>query len=355
MPRSVRRSGQPPLHLSGNCVKMPRRENNEEEDEMGRISIGAWAVIGLLASAAALAQDYPNKPIRLMMPNAPGSSNDTLARIVATHLGEAVGQTIVVDNRAGAGGVVGMEIGKNAVPDGYTLVAASTAAMSIAPHLYKRLPYDPIKDFEYIGMFGVTPNILVVNTQQPVKTMKDWVEWTKSRGMQLNMASAGTGAQSHLTGVALLVAAGVQSTHVPYKGGGASVAAVVAGESHWTITPAPAVMNLVNSGRLRALGHSLPVRTPLLKDIPSISDTVPGFKYSGWNGLLAPKGTSKAILDKMTAALQKAGNSPELRKQFAQQGADVVLTAGAEFRKHVEEEIRTVAAVVKAAGLKQEL
>lgn len=334
---------------------MRRRENNDEEDEMRRILIGAWAVLGLFASAAALAQDYPNKPIRLMMPNAPGSSNDTLARIVAAHLGEVVGQQIVVDNRAGAGGVVGMEIGKNAVPDGYTLVAASTAAMSIAPHLHKRLPYDPIKNFEYIGMFGVTPNVLVVNMQQPVKTMKDWLEWTKSRGTQLNMASAGTGAQSHLTGVALLVAAGVQSTHVPYKGGGASVAAVVAGESHWTITPAPAVMNLVNSGRLRALGHSLPTRTPLLKDIPSISETVPGFKYSGWNGLLAPKGTPKPILDRMTAALQKAGNSPELKKQFAQQGAEVVLTAGAEFRKHVEEEIRTVAAVVKAAGLKQTL
>lgn len=322
---------------------------------MRRTFIPVLAIISMIASTPALAQDYPSKSIRLMMPNAPGSSNDTLARIVATHLGEAIGQPIVVDNRAGAGGIVGMEIGKNAVPDGYTLVAASTAAMSIAPHLHKRLPYDPIKDFEYIGMFGVTPNVLVVNMQQPVKTMKDWLEWTKSRGMQLNMASAGVGAQSHLTGVALLVAAGVQSTHVPYKGGGASVASVVAGESHWTITPAPAVMNLVNSGRLRALGHSLPGRTPLLKDIPSISDTVPGFKYSGWNGLLAPKGTSRAVLDKVSAALQKAGNSPELKKQFTQQGADVVLTAGAEFRKHVEEEIRTVATVVKAAGLKADL
>jgi len=326
-----------------------------EEDNVRRIFIPVLAIVSIIASTPTLAQDYPTKSIRLMMPNAPGSSNDTLARIVATHLGEAIGQPIVVDNRAGAGGVVGMEIGKNAVPDGYTLVAASTAAMSIAPHLHKRLPYDPIKDFEYIGMFGVTPNVLVVNMQQPVKTMKDWLEWTKSRGMQLNMASAGTGAQSHLTGVALLVAAGVQSTHVPYKGGGASVASVVAGESHWTITPAPAVMNLVNGGRLRALGHSLPGRTPLLKDIPSISDTVPGFKYSGWNGLLAPKGTPKAVLNKVSAALQKAGNSPELKKQFTQQGADVVLTAGAEFRKHVEEEIRTVATVVKAAGLKADL
>ena len=216
---------------------------------MKRVLIGVLSTAAIAIGTEAAAQAYPTKPIRLMMPNAPGSSNDTLARILATHFGEAIGQQLVVDNRAGAGGIVGMEIGKNGVPDGYTLVAASTAAMSIAPHLHHRLPYDPLKDFEYIGMFGVTPNVLVVNPQQPVKTMKDWLEWTRSRGTQLNMASAGTGAQSHLTGIALIVAAGVQSTHVPYKGGGASVAAVVAGESHWTITPAPAVMGQVNSRR----------------------------------------------------------------------------------------------------------
>lgn len=318
---------------------------------MKRVLIGLLGAAAIAAGSFATAQNYPTKPIRLMMPNAPGSSNDTLARILATHFGEVIGQQLVVDNRAGAGGIVGMEIGKNGVPDGYTLVAASTAAMSIAPHLHARLPYDPLKDFEYIGMFGVTPNVLVVNPQQPVKTMKDWLEWTRSRGTQLNMASAGTGAQSHLTGVALIVAAGVQSTHVPYKGGGASVAAVVAGESHWTITPAPAVMSHVNSGRLRALGHSMPSRIALLKDMPAIAETVPGFKYSGWNGLLAPKGTSKAVIAKVQAALQKTGDSPEFRRQFGQQGAEVVLTSGADFRKHVEEEIRSVAVVVKAAGL----
>ncbi|MCC6533754.1 MAG: tripartite tricarboxylate transporter substrate binding protein [Burkholderiales bacterium] len=321
---------------------------------MSRIVAAAVAALTILSSAATGAQSYPTKPIRLMMPNAPGSANDTLGRIVAAHLGEALGQQIVIDNRAGAGGIVGMEIGKNGNPDGYTLVAASTAAMSIAPHLYKKLPYDPIKDYEYIGMFAVTPNLLLVNPQQPVKNLKEWLEWTRTRGNQLNMASAGVASQSHLTGVALIVAAGVQSTHVPYKGGGASVASVVSGESHWTITPAPAAMSIVASGRLRALGHSLPERTPLLKDLPSISEIVPGFKYSGWNGLLAPKGTPKPILRTVGAALQKVGNSPELRKQLAQQGAEVVLTEAEQFRKHVADEIRNVAAVVKAAGLKSE-
>jgi len=313
-------------------------------------AIGALAV--LACAAAAGAQTYPTKPIRFIMPNAPGSSIDTLGRILAVRLGEALGQQIVVDNRAGAGGIVGMEIGANGVPDGYTLISASTAAMSIAPHLHRKLPYDPVDGFAYVSMFAVTPNLLVVGASQPVKSVKDFIDWAKSRGKQLNMASAGTGSQSHLTGVALMVAAGLESTHVPYKGGGASVAAVVAGEAQWTITPAPAVMSLVNAGRLRALGQSLPARTPLLADLPAIGETVPGFKYSGWNGLLAPKATPRPILAKLRATLEKVAASPELRQQFAQQGAQVVTNSPEEFRRLVRDEIAATAIVVKTAGVK---
>src|SRR3954466_12363364 len=141
-----------------------------------------WLCISALiaASAGAVAQSYPTKPIRMIMPNAPGSANDTLGRIVAAHLGEALGQQIVIDNRAGAGGLLGMEIGKNSAPDGYTLEAASTAAMSIAPHIYKKLPYDPLKDFEFISLYAATPNVLVVNPNVPAKNMKEWIEWVKA-------------------------------------------------------------------------------------------------------------------------------------------------------------------------------
>jgi tripartite-type tricarboxylate transporter receptor subunit TctC len=187
------------------------------------LAVGFAAVV-TIATASAFAADvanWPQRPIRVIMPNAPGSSNDTLARIIAVRLGEALGQQMVIDNRPGAGGLVGMEIGKGAAPDGYTLVGASTAAMSIAPHIHKNLPYDPIKDYEYISMFGVTPNVLVINPGLPVKSVKEFVDFAKSKGNTLNMASAGAGAQSHLTGAALMVAAGFQSTHVPYKGGGA--------------------------------------------------------------------------------------------------------------------------------------
>jgi tripartite-type tricarboxylate transporter receptor subunit TctC len=312
--------------------------------------------ITALAAAAtcAAAQNYPTKPIRMIMPNAPGSANDTLGRIVAAHLGDALGQQIVIDNRAGAGGLLGMEIGKNSAPDGYTLEAASTAAMSIAPHIYKKLPYDPLRDFEFISLYAATPNVLVVNPNVPAKNMKEWQDWVKSTGKTLNMASAGAGSQSHLTGVALLSDAGLESTHVPYKGGGASVAAVVAGESQWTITPAPAVMGLIKSGRLRALGQSLPQRTALLPDVPSIKESIPKFDYSGWNGLLAPKGTPKAILTKLRTGLLEVAKKPQFIEQFATQGAQVVTSTPEEFREFVRKEIDSSGAVVRAAGLKVE-
>jgi len=321
---------------------------------MNRIMQWICAAILVALAAAAVAQNYPTKPIRLIMPNAPGSANDTLGRIVAIHMGEALGHQIVLDNRAGAGGLLGMEIGKNGAPDGYTLVAASTAAMSIAPHIYKKLPYDPLNDFEFISLYAATPNVLVVNPNMPAKNMKEWLDWLKASGNSLNMASAGAGSQSHLTGVALLTDTGLQSTHVPYKGGGASVASVVGGESQWTITPAPAVMSLIKGGRLRALGQSLPQRTPLLPDVPSIKETVPTFDYSGWNGLLAPKGTPKAILAKLRATLLEVANKPQLKEQFAAQGAQVVTNTPEEFRKFVRDEIQTTGKVVRAAELKVE-
>ncbi len=321
---------------------------------MKRIMQWICAAVLTALTAIATAQNYPTKPIRLIMPNAPGSANDTLGRIVAAHLGDALGQQIVIDNRAGAGGLLGMEIGKNGAPDGYTLVAASTAAMSIAPHIYKKLPYDPLNDFEYISLYAATPNVLVVNIAVPVKNMKEWLEWVKVNGNSLNMASAGPGSQSHLTGVALLTEAGLQSTHVPYKGGGASVASVVAGESQWTITPAPAVMSLIKGGRLRALGQSLTQRTPLLPDVPSITETVPAFTYSGWNGLLAPKGTPKAILAKLRTTLTEVVNKPQLKEQYAAQGAQVITSTPEEFRKFVQQEIQSTGKVVRAAGLKVE-
>jgi tripartite-type tricarboxylate transporter receptor subunit TctC len=246
-----------------------------------------------------------------------------------------------------------MEIGKDASPDGYTLVSASTAAMVIGPHIHKKLPFDPLKDYEFISLFGNTPNIMVVNPSVPVKTVKELIEYNKSRGGKANMASAGVGSQSHLAGVMFLNAAKSEALHVPYKGGGPSVAAVVAGESQWTITPAPAVAGLVKSGKLRAIGHSLPKRTPLLGDLPAIAETVPGFSYGGWNGLLAPRGTPKPILTKVRDLLVKTTQSAEFKAAFERQMTEVTTNTPEEFRRFVTDEIKAMGPVVKAAGLKQ--
>lgn len=306
------------------------------------------------ASAADAANDYPNHPIRMLVPNAPGSSVDTLGRIFAQALTNVGGQQVVIDNRAGAGGTLGMEIGKNATPDGYTILSASTAAMTIAPHIYTRLPFDPIKDYEFVSLFGITPNVLVVNPSFPAKSVKEVIDYCRAKNGQVNMASAGPGSQSHLAGVLLMSVGKFQALHVPYKGGGASVAAVVAGESQWTITPAPAVAGLIRSGKLRAVGHSLPKRDPLLADLPAVAETVPGYEYSGWNGLLAPKGTPRPILEKLRGLLLKAVQTPELKKAFEQQLTQVSTNTPAEFRAFVAKELKEMGPIVKSAGLKVE-
>lgn len=305
------------------------------------------------AFAADSAQTYPSRPIRFIMPIGPGSANDALGRIVAARMSQLLGQQIVVDNRAGAGGLIGMEVAAKAAPDGYTLAAASTAAMAIAPNLHKKLPYDPLTSFEHIGQFAVTPNVLIVNVTLPVRSVRELVEYANSRSGNINMASAGVGSQSHLSGVMFMTAAKMKSVHVPYKGGSGNVA-VRSNEAQWQMPPAPSVVSLIRSGQLRALGHTMPQRMASIADIPPIAETIPGFSYSGWNGLLVPKGTPAAIQAKLFDVLSKVMKAPETRKEFESQIAEVELTDGKAFRAFVAQEIRQNVKVVEAAGLKPE-
>jgi tripartite-type tricarboxylate transporter receptor subunit TctC len=226
--------------------------------------------------------------------------------------------------------------------------------MSIAPLLQKKIPYDPLNDFAFVSLVAVMPNVLVVNPALPIGSVKELVEYSRANKGKVNMASAGPGAASHLGGVLLMVMADFESLHVPYKGGGPSVASVVAGESHWTIAPAPAAMSLVKSGRLRAIAHSMPTRAPLFGDMPTVAETVPGYDFSGWAGLLAPKATPKPIVDRLQAALVVAAASPALKEGFSAQGAEVVITSPEEFRRFLEQDIANTARVVKAAGIQPE-
>jgi len=317
------------------------------------LRIGIATLLAAL-SLAASAQEYPGRPIRLMMPNAPGSSIDTVGRIFAARLGETLGQQIVIENRAGAAGAIGIEIAKNAAPDGYTLLFASASGMSIAPLLQKKIPYDPVNDLAFVSLVAVMPNVLVVTPSLPIATLKELIDYARANRGRVNMASAGPGAASHLGGVLLMVMGDFESLHVPYKGGGPSVASVVAGESHWTVTPAPAAMSLVKAGRLRAIAHTLPVRAPLFGDLPTIAETLPGYDYSGWAGLLAPKGTPHAILDKLHAAVVKTVSLAAVKAGFAAQGAEAVSSSPEEFRQFLQRDIANTARVVKAAGLQAE-
>jgi tripartite-type tricarboxylate transporter receptor subunit TctC len=234
------------------------------------------------------------------------------------------------------------------------LISATTAASTIAVLLQKVPTYDPVKDYDHVVQFAVTPNVLVVNPALPVKSVRELIDYCKAKQGQVNMASAGPGSQSHLSGVYFLQAAKFESLHVPYKGGGPSVASVIAGESQWTLTPAAAVMSFVHSGRLRALGHSLPKRSPLLGDIPPIAETVPGFDYSGWQGFMVPKGTPKPIIEKLRAAIIETANSPDVKSLLAAQGTEVVTGTSQQFRAVVRDSMAKNALVVKAVGLKLE-
>lgn len=317
----------------------------------GRLWCWALALCAVNASAA----DYPVRPLRVIVANVPGSGVDVLTRIVTTRLGTELGQQIVVDNRIdsrpGAGTAYGMEIGSNAAADGYTLVSAATAALAIAPLIYRKQPQSVLNDYEFIAVFAITPNLLVVTPALPLQTVADLVAWSKTQP-QVRMASGGAGSQNHLAGALLYTMGQFPATHAPYRGSAAPVAAVISGDAQWTLTPAPAVWPLVKGGRLRALGHSLPRRTPLLGELPAIAETIPGYDYSGWFGLVAPKGTPKPVLEKLRRALQKVLARADVRDAYAEQASVIAGNTPEEFRRLVINEQAKYSEVVKAAGLK---
>ncbi len=301
------------------------------------------------------AADYPARPIRLMVPQNPGASVDNISRILAARMGEALGQQIVADNRPGAGGTLAAEVVAHAAPDGQTLFAVATGTAVISPQTFKKLSYDPIRDFEYISLFAITQNVLVVHPSLPVKSVRELLAYAKANPGKLNMANAGAASQSHLACVLFTHMASIDVVHVPYKGGGASVTALIGNESQVTITPAPAVLGHVRGGRLRALATAGAKRSPLTPDLPTISEAgVPGYLSRGWMGLLEPARTPKPILDKLLATLVKVVETPATRELFERQGADPVTTTPAEFKKFVAEEYARFTQAIKLANLKPE-
>jgi tripartite-type tricarboxylate transporter receptor subunit TctC len=297
---------------------------------------------------------WPQKPVKFIVPNAPGSSVDTIGRLLMAEMAKSLQQATVADNKAGAAGALGAEAARTAAPDGYTLLIGSTTAISTAPLLQKAARYDPLADFDLIGLVAVLPNVLVCHPGLPVENVKDFIAYAKSKGEKGNMASAGIGSASHLAGVAFQSAAGFTSLHVPYKGGSQGVASVVSGETDWVLTPAPAAMSLVAGKRLRLLGHSLGATSRPLGDTPSLAVAVPGFEFAGWIGLLGPKGLPPAVTTTLGDALTKALQSQELAKAFDVHGAVPTPSSPAEFRRFLERDIATNRKAIALAGVQPE-
>jgi tripartite-type tricarboxylate transporter receptor subunit TctC len=315
----------------------------------------ALALLALAAAAAsvapAAAQDYPNRPVRLIIPFPPGGSNDVVGRLVANQLSEKLGHKVFVDNRGGAGGVLGTEAAANAAPDGYTLLVVSIAH-AVNPSLYK-LNYDPIKSFAPISIMATGPNVLAVNPTLPVKNVKELVALAKEKPGSLDYASAGVGSFQHLGGELFKLVAGVNLQHVPYKGGGPAMQDVIAGHVKVMFSSLVQTTPFIHSGQLRALGVGGVKRNPVLPDVPTIEEAgVPGYVADNWWGIVAPAGTPQPIVDKLYRDIQDVLKSPELTAAFAREGAAAVTMSTAEFGKYMEDEMAKWARVVKEGNIK---
>ena len=299
--------------------------------------------------------NYPTKPIRIIIPQSSGSATDSLIRLIAPKLTEQLGQSLILENRLGAGGIIGADTVAKAAPDGYTLLIGATSWITIAPHVYPKLSYDPIKDFSPISLFAVGQNVLAVPANSPYTSLKDLVSQMKAQPNILNMASAGIGSTSHLAGVMLTSLAGVSAVHVPYKGAGPSVMSLLSGESQWVFTPIQGPIALIRSGKLRALAVGGSVRSAILPDVPTVKESdIAGYDMRNWYGLLAPAGTSKAIIDKLNTAIVRAVQTSDIREQFAGQGSEPTTNSASEFTQFIREETARMASVVKTAGVKIE-
>lgn len=300
--------------------------------------------------AGAFAQDYPNRPVRLIVPFPPGGSNDVVGRLVAMQLSTQLGQQVFVDNRGGAGGVIGTEACATATPDGYTLCIVSIAH-AVNPALHK-LNYDPIKSFTPISIFATGPNVLAINPTLPVNSVKELVALAKQKPGELNYASAGVGSFQHLGGELFKLTAGVNIVHVPYKGGGPAMQDVISGHVKIMFSSLIQTTPFIKSGQLKALGTGGAKRSAVLPDVPTISEAgVPGYVADNWWGLAAPAGLPEPLVEKLYAASQAALKSPELLAAFEREGAAPVTMTTAEFGEYIKGEIVKWGQVVKEGNI----
>ena len=317
---------------------------------MGRRLALAFAMQCL--AARAFAADYPAKPIRLVVPYAPGGGADSVARIVAKRVSEQVGQPIVIDNKGGAGSIVGTDIVAKADPDGYTLLLGQSGPISINPAIYKSLPYDPVKDFAPVSMTTAYPYILVVNAELPVKTLQAFVALAKSKPGAMNYGSTGVGAANHLVAELFNAKAGLKMTHVPYRGTALAVGDLLGGQLTMVFGDPVSVLSQMKAGKLRALAVTSLERSPVAPEVPTIAESgYPGFEALAWHGILAPAKTPAAIVQKLNAEIVKALADPTTRKLLEDQAMQTVGNSPEAFAAFIAKDIAIWKAVATAANV----
>ena len=306
----------------------------------------------LLAASAALAQSYPNKPIRIVVPFAPGGTSDILARSLGPHVTAAWGQPVIVENRTGANGNVGAEFVVRSAPDGYTMLLSDVGALSINPSVYPSMPFDPAKDFSPIVMVSYSPHVLAVHPSVPVNSVQELIAYAKANPGKLNFANSGTGGAPHLAGVEFAQRTGVQWAYIPYKGGSQAVTDVIAGNANVLFNGMLATYPSVKGGRLRGLAISGAKRVPSAPELPTVAETLPGFETGSYQGLLAAAGTPRDIVARLNAEFTRILNTPEMTEMLARQGTEVRAGSPEALGTFIVNEKARWAKVVKEAGIK---
>ena len=304
---------------------------------------------------AAQPADYPTKPIRMVVPYPAGGPTDVIVRVAATRLAEQLGQQIVVDNRAGASGMIGAELVARATPDGYTLLVNPSIHV-ILPSLVAKMPYDAVKDFSHVTILASVPLLMLVSPALPAKTVKDFIAYAKANPAKINFASSSTGSSSHLAGEQFKALVGVDMQHVPYKGSTPALTDVVSGQVQFMFDSTPSSMPFVRSGRLRALAVTTAKRTQSAPDVPTMAEAgLPGFDQSNWYGVWGPRGMPRDIVNKLAAAIRTVMQRQDVRDRLVELGADPVGdVAPAQFERFAAEELVRYAKIVKQAGIKAE-
>lgn len=322
-----------------------------------RISPPCWPGLPaaiILCVAGAQAQNYPVKPVRLIVPYPPAGSTDFVAREVGAKISAAVGQQIVIDNRPGGGTLIGLTQGVRAAPDGYTVTFGTSTGLAINPALGVKMPFDPHRDFTPVGLMVYVPYLLVVNPALPARNLKELIDLAKAQPGKLNFASPGVGTPNHLGIEMLNIMAGVKFTHVPYKGGAAAVIDLVAGQMHVIYSGLPQVSAFTKTGRLRIIAAATPKPTRIAPDVPTIAETYPGFDCNTWFGLLMPTGTPSPIITRFNAELNRALADPGVIQRFLDQGVEAAPGTPAAFRQLIADETARWRGVIKTAGITAE-